>query len=256
MGAFAGVPTIFDVAGKGLGYYLDRRARKKAQQQQEQTNQRAESTLGEIPNIAREGYNPFIEAGAAAEQEVFPHYTAMANTPEEYLSAAMAGYQESPYFNYMKNLLNRSAHNTAASGGYVGTEGDILNRSELMNQLAHSGLQDYLQNVFNVQSRGMSGLERRSERGFEAGTGLANYLGGAKQQQAFTGLYGDLSRNAFANEGAAGKNAALMQLYDMIKPNAQKMSTMYSPLSSLNQAGNNWQNPTPQNYITSVSGNR
>jgi hypothetical protein len=150
-----------------------------------------------IPQYGYNAYNPFINAGAMQEPQLRGQYEQMAYNPMGVLGGHQAGYTESPGYKYMFDKLNKEAGNTAAAGGYAGTDEDIRGRSEMHAGLLDNYMQQYLNNIFNLQGQGLGGLEKRSDRGFTASGALADYLGG----------YGG-AMGAYAGYGRAHQNEA------------------------------------------------
>lgn len=150
-----------------------------------------------IPQYGYNAYNPFINAAQEIEPGLRGQYNNMAYNPQDVLGGFQSGYTESPGYKYMFNKLNKEAGNTAAAGGFLGTDEDIRGRSEMHAGLLDNYMQQYLNNIFNIQGKGLGGLEQRAERGFGASGALADYLGG----------YGGAA-GAYAGYGKAYQNQA------------------------------------------------
>ncbi len=145
--------------------------------------------LNRIPEYGYNAYNPFIQQGQEANQGLPQQYQQQAFDPAGYLHGMESQYQESPFMQYRKKQLMKSAGNTAAAGGFYGTENDVNNRSEMINALMGEDMQQYLQNVGGIQGRGLEGLESRVGRGFDASSNLADYLGGVGgARAAYSGM--------------------------------------------------------------------
>jgi hypothetical protein len=164
------------------------------------------------PQFGREAYNPFIQQGQQAGQQLHPREDQMAQNPNDYYNQIMGQYQESPNYKYQLDKQMQGAHNTAAAGGLVGTEGDVRNRAELMHALMGTDMQQYLQNIMGIQGRGMLGQESRVERGYGAAGSLADYLGNSNAGMA-----------GYAGEGARYRNDT----------RAQRRNNIYGALANL-----------------------
>lgn len=162
----------------------------------------AQEYIQRNPAIGHQYYDPFIQQGQRAEQGLYPEYEKMGfNTPEFY-NAFTSGYSQSPAYKYMHDQLMKNAQNTAAAGGFLGTDYDVQNRSELLHQLLGTDFQNYFNNLMATQGRGLEGLEQRAGRGFQASGNLADYLGN-------TNIMGGQA----AGIGAEAKNKARSSVY-------------------------------------------
>ena len=194
------------------------------------TNQ-ASPILQNAPRYGIENYDQYKRTGRGAEdilggqarglvgqQPNFDvnsgQYGQMANNPGNYLNNIYSGYSESPGYQYQKNQLLKDAGNTAAAGGYAGTEEDVKNRTSLVQALLSGDIQQYLQNYLGIQGQGLAGreraeigkagqygqgldiLENQAGRGYHAASSLADYLGGNAGAQAGLAYQGQAGQNA------------------------------------------------------------
>lgn len=188
--------------------------------------------LNQIPGQGQQAYNPFIESGQQAEQQLNPITSQFAQNPFDVYNNIMGQYQPSPGYQYRESQLNKAAGNTAAAGGFAGTENDVANRSSLINDLMGGDMQQFLQNILGIQGTGLAGLESRVGRGAAGAEGLANHLGVAA--------------------GAQARNAGSGQNYQN-----NSRANAYSSLASLVGGGvnaYNASNPTPTMPQRSVAG--
>lgn len=144
---------------------------------------KAGKEFGKIQGYGREAYNPFIQQGQQANQQLSPLYQQQATNPVGQYNDILSQYQPSAGYQYKQDKLNQMAHNTAAAGGYAGTGGDIQNRSELFNGLMGEDMQQFLQNIFGIQNQGVQGLQHQGDMGYHAASSLADYLGTAGGRQ-------------------------------------------------------------------------
>lgn len=151
--------------------------------------------LDRLPGYANENYNPFIGAGREIETKLRPQYEQMAYNPADVLGGFQGQYTDSPGYKYMLDKLNKGAHNTAAASGFLGTNEDVRNRSEMHAGLLDNYMQQYLNNIFGIQNTGLGGLEKRSDRGFAASGALADYLGGYGGAAGAYSAYGKSHQN-------------------------------------------------------------
>ena len=166
--------------------------------------------LNQIPGMAGGYLNPYTEEGRKAynslldqysntsttNQNQFPaEYSQMSRDPNAFVNNLMKGYEPSRGYNYKQNQMLGAARNSAASGGFAGTQYDQANQAETIKDLLGSDMAEYLTNVMNIQKSGLEGEERRlagrertlsgeAGRGGMAAHDLANILGSNLSQQA------------------------------------------------------------------------
>jgi hypothetical protein len=184
--------------------------------------------LGQIQGFGREAYNPFIQQGQQAQNQLSPQYQQMAQNPQSIYDQAFQGYKPSAGYQHKQKLLNEAAHNTAASGGYLGTEGDIARRSEGINGLLGTDMEEYLKHIFGIQGRGIAGLQGQADQGYNAASSLADYLGTAGGRQANY----NIGQQDYSNQM---QTSGLSMLADLIGKNKLKIPgnrAPYRPLTS------------------------
>ncbi len=184
----------------------------------------ANRDVGQIQGYGNEAYNPFINQGQAANQQLTPQYQQMAFNPAAQYNDIMGQYQPSAGYQHKQKLLQEASHNTAASGGYLGTEGDIARRNEMLSSLLGEDMQQFLANILGIQGQGMQGLQHQGDIGYHAAGSKADYLGSAAGQQGVFGLAGQGINQSNRND-AASILAGLIG-------GGKKQPTQYNPLTS------------------------
>ena len=164
----------------------------------------ANKQLNQIPGYGRDAYNPFIQQGQQAQQQLSPQYSQMASNPMGQYNDIMSQYQPSAGYQYQYDKLNKAAGNTAASGGFAGTDNDVMNRSEMFQGLLGGDMQQFLQNILGIQGTGQAGLQHQADTGYHASGSLADYLGGASQLQARNSAFGRYLGNENRNSAMSG----------------------------------------------------
>jgi len=185
----------------------------------------AQPYLQEVPKYGVEAYDQYKRTGRGAEDILggnardylsggqvggFGAYGQMATDPLSYLRNIEGAYQPSAGYQYRKGQLLKDAGNTAAAGGYAGTEEDIASRTALVNALMSGDMQQFLSNITGIQGAGLSGKERlhdmgnqllesQAGRGFQASGSLADYLGGNLGAQSGLAYQGQANKNANQN---------------------------------------------------------
>lgn len=152
--------------------------------------------LNQIPGIGKQYYNPFIESGREAEGIVNPIYKRQATNPSEFLNEIMSKYEPSKGYDFRRKELLNTLQNSAASGGFLGTEYDQKTRGDLSDQLLSGDMQQYLSNILGIQGAGTAGEEGRIERGYSGSGSLADLIGSNLGQQAGLAFQGQGQQNA------------------------------------------------------------
>lgn len=155
--------------------------------------------LNQIPQQTGQYLNPYIQEGRQAGTAAQGQYSQMAQNPMNFLNQIMQGYQPSQGYQYKSDVLGKDLANTAASGGFRGTNEDQRQRAELINSLMGQDMQQYLQNVLGIQGTGLQGQELGAGRGFQASGDMANILGTNLSQQA--GLRMNQNNQSIADRG-------------------------------------------------------
>lgn len=164
-----------------------------------------------IPGYGREAYNPFIEQGREAYGKLSPEYIKMFLEPESIYNREVAGYEPSAQYQFMQPQLMQALRNSAASGGYAGTDADQLAQGDLVRALLSQDLGNYINNIRDIRGVGMTGLETATGRGFQSAGSLADYLGNAAGNRANLEFAGKaqqgINKNAFVSSllGAAAQ---------------------------------------------------
>ena len=153
--------------------------------------------LEQIPGIGREHYTPFIEEGRTAAGMANPIYNQMTQDPTAFLNSLMRGYNPSEGYRFKEREMLNAAHNTAAAGGFAGTQEDVRNRTGLVQSLLNEDMQQFLTNLFGIQGAGLRGQERRIDRGYESSGNLANFIAQALGAQAGNAFQGQHQQNVY-----------------------------------------------------------
>lgn len=148
----------------------------------------ANSYLDKIPGTIKPYFNPYIESGGDAYNTMNPILDQMTKDPAAFLDAMMKNYEPSKGYQMKLDQMKKAAGNTAAAGGMRGSLGDISNEAKLTDMLMGEDMQQWLQNVFGIQGRGLSGESHIFDTGYDASKSLAGDLSnilGTQGQLAF-----------------------------------------------------------------------
>jgi hypothetical protein len=146
--------------------------------------------LNQIPGMEKGYLEPYINRGNQAANTLTPQFNQMSQDPAAFFESLMKGYEPSKAYQLARDETQRAAGNSAAAGGMRGSINDITNQARLTDSLLGSDMQQWLQNVLGIQTRGQAGLGNESTTGFNAATGLTGDLSnvfGTQGQLAFQG---------------------------------------------------------------------
>lgn len=156
---------------------------------------KAEEYLKNIPDIAHQTYDPYIERGNKAYESFSPILEQMTQDPTEFLNKMMGKYEQSAgYQQQLKDAL-RAASNTAAAGGMRGDLADVSNQAGIAGRISAEDQQNWLRNVMGLQSQGLAGQQGLYDRGYSASTGLGGDLMNLEGTRAGMQYQGQAQRN-------------------------------------------------------------
>lgn len=191
-----GQDPITGLLGGALGLDGSRQARKEAKHAQMRNEAHAGAMrnlamkeLEQVPGVAQEHYNPYIQQGNEAQNRATGLYNQMAENPMEYINQIISGYKPSQGYQFREGRALEAARNSAAQGGLTGTRNDQIQRAELVNDMMGQDMQQYLANVLGIQGAGLSGQQHLSDMGYNASQSLADILTNALSEKA--GIYND-----------------------------------------------------------------
>ena len=159
----------------------------------------AQPYLNQIPGVAHQGYDPYINRGLDAGGKAQTQYDRLLSDPTGFINEIMKNYKESDSYNFAKDRLTKEMGNTAAAGGIAGTPLDQMNQAEGVQGLLSKDMQQYLQNALGVYGTGLSGEQGLYDTGFNASSNLTDALGGALNQQAGLAFQGQQQKNMDRN---------------------------------------------------------
>ena len=158
----------------------------------------ANQYLNQIPGVAHQGYDPYINAGQDASGKTKSQYENMMNDPTGFINKIMEQYKTSEGYGFQKDKLLKEMGNTSAMGGVAGTPMDTMNQAEGVQGLLSKDMQQFLENALGRYDKGLQGEEGIATRGYDASGKLTDALGTNLNQQ------GSLAFNA-AEQGNKNK---------------------------------------------------
>lgn len=143
----------------------------------------ANQYLNQIPGVAHQGYDPYVEAGKDASGRTKSKYEELMDDPTAFINKLMQGYKPSEGYQFQKDQLTKELGNTAAAGGIAGTPQDQMNQGEGVQKLLSGDMQQFLKNILGEFHTGLEGEEGIATRGYDASGKLTDTLGTALNQQ-------------------------------------------------------------------------
>lgn len=132
--------------------------------------------LGQAESAGRGLYQPYVNQGQDAYTKLNPLYSEMMQDPTAYMRKLMGGYETSPDYDFKSQQMQKAMQNAAASGGFAGTDYDQMQRADTIRGLLGQDMQQYFNNVRNIQDTGLGGQQSFYNTGFDASRGLGDYL--------------------------------------------------------------------------------
>lgn len=159
----------------------------------------ANKYLNQIPGVAHQGYDDYINAGKDASGKTKSKYEELMGDPTGFINKLMEGYKPSEGYQFQKEQLTKELGNTAAAGGIAGTPQDQMNQGEGVQKLLSGDMQQFLKNVLGVFDTGLEGEEGIAGRGYDASGKLTDALGGALNQQGGLAFQNAQQKNSDKN---------------------------------------------------------
>ena len=223
----------------------------------------ARKYLDQIPGVAKQYYEPFAKEYGPAQQEakdvynrmleqysspkvnyqnVPEEYNTMARNPSGFLNDIMKTYEPSTGYKFKEGRMGSAARNTAASGGFAGTQYDQEQQAQLIKDLLGEDMQQYLTNVMGAKTEGLGGMERMMggrEKAYEQQAGSAENR--AKRAYEATNELAQSIMNSLGNQGQLGFQGARQSAANRGQERAGAMSlfgdTMQAIPSIVNRFG-------------------
>lgn len=160
----------------------------------------ANQYLNQIPGVAHQGYDPYVNAGLDASGRTKSQYEDLMKDPTGFINKLMEGYKPSEGYQFQKEQLTKELGNTAAAGGVAGTPMDQMNQGEGVQKLLSGDMQQFLQNILGVFDTGLKGEEGIANRGYDASGKLTDAIGGALNQQGGLAFQDAQQKNSNRND--------------------------------------------------------
>lgn len=177
----------------------------------------AQPYLNQVTPMAENRLNPYINRGNEAGNLLHGQYQNLINNPYGQYEDIFNNYTPSKGFEFSRDQALKAMQNSAAAGGYSGTEADQLRQGQLAQQLASQDFGDYFNRILGLYNTGLEGEQGFSNEGYNANENLTGIEGdtlGAKAGLAFQGASqknenrNSLARALFQALGTVGGAAA------------------------------------------------
>lgn len=151
--------------------------------------------LEQMPGVAHETYDPYVQAGQTAQAGLTPQYQSMAQDPVQFYEQLLSQYKPSESYQQQLQEATRAAGASAAAGGMRGTQQDVQRSGQIASTLSGEDMQRWLRNITGLMGAGLEGEERQAGRGFEAAKGLGSDIMGITGQRAGMAYHGAQESN-------------------------------------------------------------
>lgn len=160
----------------------------------------ANQYLNQIPGVAHQGYDDYINQGKDASGKTKTAYEGMMDDPTGFINKLMQDYKPSEGYQFQKGELTKEMSNTAAAGGVAGTPYDTQQQGKAIQGLLSQDMQQFLQNALGRFDKGLAGEEGIADRGFDATKQLTDILGGSLNQQGGLAFQNAQQKNQNKND--------------------------------------------------------
>ncbi len=154
----------------------------------------------QVPDVAHQTYDPYIQRGQQAGSIAQGQYDAMSQDPTSFINKLMEAYKPSEGYKFKQDELGRAAANTAAAGGMRGTPQDQENQMKITQGLLGEDMQQWLQNLLGVQQTGLTGEQNMYNTGFGASSAMGGDIMNALGTQGSLAYQGQANQNQSAND--------------------------------------------------------
>ena len=124
--------------------------------------------LNKIPGAVNPYYQPYINQGQQANQNLMGQYGNLINNPGQKFSEFGQGYKESPGYQFKLNQALQAGNNAAAAGGMAGSPQHEQQNIQIGNDIASQDFNDYINHIMGLYGYGLQGEQGLGEQGYRA----------------------------------------------------------------------------------------
>jgi hypothetical protein len=155
----------------------------------------AKGYYDKIPGTISPYFNPYIQAGHGALNQLQGQFGGLINDPSAMYNKVAGGYHQSPGFQWQLGQGMNAAGNAAAAGGLAGSPQHQQQAATMAEGLANQDFQNYMSQALGLYGTGLSGMQGINQMGYNASDQLAGGLANNLQNQGNMAFAGQAARN-------------------------------------------------------------
>ena len=152
--------------------------------------------LNQVPGVAQQQLNPYIQQGQQAGNQAQGVYSEMTGNPSDFYNKLMGNYSLSKGYQHKLDQGSRALRGSAAAGGFAGTPRHQQEQGELLNRIMSQGEGEYMDRIMQILGGGLQGQENAMTRGYGANNSLTDILTGNLQERGNLAFKGQQDSNA------------------------------------------------------------
>jgi hypothetical protein len=172
--------------------------------------------IQQIPGQVAPYYNPYIQSGQQANQNLSNAGNQLMSNPAGMYNSVASGYQMSPYAQNQITQETKAMNNTAAAGGFVGTPYNQAQVGQMVQGITSKDENEYINSVIGLYHMGLLDEQDLNNLGFQASGKMADVTGNTLNAEgglAFANQseQNQMQRNRMSNIlGLSGMGASLL----------------------------------------------
>jgi hypothetical protein len=155
----------------------------------------AKPYIDQIPNSLHPYYDPYIQRGERAGNDLEGKYSQMMNDPNGLLQQFGSKYTQSPGFQFKLKQALQAADHAAAAGGMSGSPMHQQQEMQLANDIGNQDYNDYMSNIMRMYGLGEQGERNMYGMGYGASNEMGQSIGNALNSQAQLAYQGAQAKN-------------------------------------------------------------
>ncbi len=159
----------------------------------------ANQSLNKIPGQSLEQYNPYMQAGKSALDDLQNRYKDLFSGNVQ--NTLGENYKESPGYQWKLKQALAASNNAQAAGGMLGTPQHEQLNMQTAEGIAGQDYNDYIKNQMGLYGLGLGGEEGINNQGFDATKQYTDTLNNMASQQAGYNYAGQAGKNASKGQG-------------------------------------------------------
>lgn len=148
----------------------------------------ANQYYNQIPGEIGKYYDPYINEGRGAYDEMSERYRGLMDDPSKVLGDIGSKYQESPGYKWALQQALQAGGNAAAAGGMAGTPMHQQESMETAQGMASKDFENYLNHALGLYGAGLEGgqgiASDKYGKGYGASQSMADAIASMRAQQA------------------------------------------------------------------------